>query len=410
MNLAFDWVDSTCSPEPHKRITRPSQLLASAPEFDQTLVQLAGWPAPHSVVGRYALGWNAAAVASGARTRTLSHPGGARMAYTASNVTGIHEGPVHVGGFGRVYNAIKVLERVGLTEGGSSGSPLVLEGPGLQLVGALSHGPDNTAQCQGLAAPTPGYGGFRDFFPRIAHLIGGSGPVEPPRHVYRVPLVLRSRPEREGFVRLSNLAEASARVSVSAFDDRGQQCGPTSLVIGPLSSVHFTATHLERGGRGFAGCGAPSAATAHWRLEVVSDAPLATHGYVRTADGFVTSMQQAAELLAAPDGAAAVHGVPFLNPGRNNRQRSLLRVTNHEARRTVVRVALYDDEGRLAEPEEGQSVGPGQTLSVSSQVLERRLGSGTGKWKGVVYATPAADLTVLSILDTPTGHVTNVSR
>ena len=121
MDLAFDWIDRTCSPEPTKRLARPAQLLATAQEFDQTLVRLAAWPAPHSVVGRYALGWNASTVEAQTRTRTLSHPGGARLAYTAATVTGVRRQPVPVSDYGLVYNAIDVLELDGITEEGSSG-------------------------------------------------------------------------------------------------------------------------------------------------------------------------------------------------------------------------------------------------------------------------------------------------
>ena len=92
MELAFDWIDSECGPEEPERLARPSTLLATAPEFDQTLVQLPRWPGP-SGSGRVALGWNAEEVLPQTRTRTLSHPNGARMAYTLAEVLGTEDEP-----------------------------------------------------------------------------------------------------------------------------------------------------------------------------------------------------------------------------------------------------------------------------------------------------------------------------
>ena len=270
MDLAFDWIDVSCSPEPEKRLGRPTQLLATAREFDQTLVRLAAWPPPHSTVGRLALGWNAEAVEPQTRTRTLSHPGGARLAYTAATVTGVSAVPVPVTSHGLVYNAINVLERDGITEPGSSGSALVKEGESGQIIGVLSHGPAGIqadAICLGLLPATSGYGGFRDFYPRIAQFLSsGTGPVEPPRDEYRVPFVLRSQAGRKAFVRISSLADTTGSVQITAIDDQGVRCGPASVALGPAASIHFTSRHLERGMRGLPGCGPPSGGTGHWRL------------------------------------------------------------------------------------------------------------------------------------------------
>ena len=207
MDVVFDWIPSECSPEPQKQVNGPSRLLASAREYDQTLVQLAHWPAPHTVVGRWALGWNAGMVEPGTRTRTLSHPGGAVLAFTAAVTTGVSRQPVAVRDYGLVYNSIETNERDGMTEPGSSGSALVKPGPEGHIIGVLSYGPSDLERgliCLGLAEARSGYGGFRDFFPRIAHIISTeTGPVVPPRNEYAVPFVLRAHTAREAFVRLS---------------------------------------------------------------------------------------------------------------------------------------------------------------------------------------------------------------
>ena len=137
--------------------------------------------------------------------------------------------------------------------------------------------------------------------------------------------------------------------------------------------------------------------------------PLYAHAYVRTADGFVTSMRQPTELFVGEGSDEEIHGVPFINPGRNHNQRSYLRVTNHATRHTTVHFDLWDDSG--AGPIRASFVvGAGRTRQIAATEVEEQTGAGQGKWKALATATPAARLTILSILDTPTGHITNLSR
>ena len=405
MDLVFDWVGPRCRTEPEKRVSRPSTRLATAPEYDQTLVRLPHWPVPHSVAGRYAMGWNAESVEAGTPARTLHHPGGAQLAYTASTVTGVSPSRL-IGGSLR-YKTIEVLERDGITEQGSSGSALVMADGTGQIIGALSGGPDVGPACAGWLPPTGVYGGFRDFYPRIAQFLS-TGPVAPPVNEYRIPLVLRAHPAREGFVRISSAAGTSGHVRMTAVDDRGKRHGPATLPIGPAASIHFTASHLERGGRGLPGWGAP-AGGGHWRLEIAAGVPLDVRAYVRTADGFVTSMSQATELWSNAAESDELHAVPFINPASNTRQRSYLRITNHGARATRVNLQLWDDSGMSPELVAFR-IGAGETHQIGAKAIEAQAGDGAGKWKGLVSATPPVQLTILSILDTPTGHVTNVSR
>ena len=90
-------------------------------------------------------------------------------------------------------------------------------------------------------------------------------------------------------------------MNITAIDDAMNKCGPVPFEIGPAESFHFTSSHLEEADEGsrLRTAGGGRGGTGHWRLEIKSDVPLVAHGYVRTSDGFVTSMQQharAAEL------------------------------------------------------------------------------------------------------------------
>lgn len=82
---------------------------------------------------------------------------------------------------------------------------------------------------------------------------------------------------------------------------------------------------------------------------------------------------------------------------------------NHAARHVRVNLDLWDDAG--AGPVWASfDVGAGRTGQIAASEVEAQTGSGQGKWKAIASATPPVSLTVLSILDTPTGHITNVSR
>ncbi len=90
-------------------------------------------------------------------------------------------------------------------------------------------------------------------------------------------------------------------------------------------TVHFHSGDLERGNaaKGLPnGVGAP--ARGDWRLELTSDLDIVVTSYIRTEDGFLTSMHDLAPSGIAAQGAR----VPIFNPGSNRRQVSLLRVVN----------------------------------------------------------------------------------
>ena len=409
MQLYFDYTGQRCT-GPVVRLNRPSKLLATAPEYDQSLVRLGDWPERNSALGgRYALGWDAQApVRAGEMLHTLSHPRGRPLSYTLNISQGIGR-PVPVKDFGTVYNSIRVHEIDGMTEPGSSGSALVTDEG--RIVGALSYGPSSDEflfGCYELGPRWAAYGGFHDFFPRIAQHITG-GPAKPPTNTYRVPLVLRDSAESQGFVRVSSLSSAGTNVTIHVFDDSGRRRAVRQLALKAYGSQHFTAAHLERGDSrrsGWHGIGRP--ADGHWRLVVEAPAVLDVRGYARTADGLLLSVAQHAEVWGEA-GSGARHAIPFINPASNRSKVSYLRITNLGTKSTTVSLILYDDAGRRA-PNTSWGVRPGQTVQASAIEIERRVGDGSGKWKGLAWATPEVPLAVMSIVQTTAGQVANVSR
>ena len=143
------------------------------------------------------------------------------------------------------------------------------------------------------------------------------------RPVHRAPLFpSASDPFRQGFVRVVNRSAEAGEVSVRARDDSGRDYEPVALAIGAGQAVHFNSDDLEQGNRAKGLSAGVGAGEGDWRLELRSDLDLEVLAYVRTADGFLTSMHD-----LAPE-AGDARRVAIFNPGGNDRQVSLLRLAN----------------------------------------------------------------------------------
>ena len=200
---------------------------------------------------------------------------------------------------------------------------------------------------------------------------------------------------------------AAGTVAIEAVDDRGDRFGPLELALRPRRAAHFNATDLEAGNaaKGWGGVGG---GRGDWRLEVTSELELTVLAYARTADGFVTSIHDLAPV--AEDGS---HRVVFFNPGSNTRQASKLRLINDGERAAAVTVAGIDDRGdesgtvTLRVPAGAALAFTSAELEAGSDRLAGRLGDGAGKWRLRVRSDEP--IAVMSLLETPSGHLTNVS-
>ena len=218
----------------------------------------------------------------------------------------------------------------------------------------------------------------------------------------------RRTPGRQGFVRIVNRSERSGTVTVTAIDDEGRNAGTETLDLDAGGALHFNSDELERGdrGKGLSGVGS---GTRHWRLLVASELDIQPLAYVRTDDGFVTRMDEVEEKLEGSGNRYIAH---FTNPGRNRNQRSYLRLINPGSAAADVTIRAHDDRGNQRGPV-SLSLPAGHARHVTASDLESgrglsgRLGTGAGKWRLAVSATQPVH--VMSLLDTPTGHLTNLS-
>ena len=213
---------------------------------------------------------------------------------------------------------------------------------------------------------------------------------------------------RQGFVRVVNHENQSGTVDIVAIDDAGNRSQPLTLAIDANQTRHFNSDDLAHGNSGKGLTGSAGFGSGDWRLELTSELDIEPLSYIRTRDGFLTAMH---DVVPAWDGG---YQVVFFNPGSNRSQVSLLRLVNPGTVATVVEIVGTDDMGARGGPVSVE-VPPGLSLTFTAAELESgnapgltgALGDGAGKWRLTV--TSGEPLAVMSLLSSPTGHLTNLS-
>ena len=103
-----------------------------------------------------------------------------------------------------------------------------------------------------------------------------------------------------------------------------------------------------------------------------------------------------------------MHRVPIFNPGSNTNQRSSLRVINLGEAEANIMITGVDDMGAAGGAIVSDTVPANGAKSITAaEVEDMGLGDGMGKW----WLTVAADqpIQVMSLMDTPSGHLANLS-
>ena len=263
---------------------------------------------------------------------------------------------------------------------------------------------------------------------------------------------------RQGFVRVINRSDHSGEVEVVAIDDTGHEGSHVTLAIDAGETVHFNSDHLEgvEHHEDLTGSVGP---TGHdWRLMLSSDLEIEVLAYIRTPDGFLTSMhdmvpadamehhsddmdhEEGGEGDHDDDHGDDDHGddghgddsdgvdyeytyrVAIFNPARNMNQRSQLRITNPGHDDTHVRITATDDHGNSTDTHDDADAvghvslsipaGTSRTLTAlelesGHEDFEGALGAGAGKWQLLVKSEKP--VTLMSLLLSPAGHLTNLS-
>ena len=217
-----------------------------------------------------------------------------------------------------------------------------------------------------------------------------------------------SDPVRQGFLRAINHGQQAGEVRIAAIDDTGSRQPPLTFAIGPGEAVHFNSADLETGNPDKGLTGSSGSGTGDWRLELESALELEVLSYIRTRDGFLTAMSEVAPVTETR------HRVPMFNPASNLDQVSSLRLTNHGNEATEAMITGVDDRGESPKSGMRVDIPPGATVTLTAAELEAgvagargMLGDGRGKWR--LWIVSDGDLTVMNLLTSPEGHVTNLS-
>ena len=233
---------------------------------------------------------------------------------------------------------------------------------------------------------------------------------------HSLPLVLPAgNPALTGFVRIVNRSDRAGEVDITAIDDSGKEVGPITLSIGADSSRHFNSEDLEEGNADKEGLSdGVGDGQCSWRLELETELDILPLAFVRTGDGFVTTIHD-----VVPEVEPGRHDVAIFNPGKNMTQQSRLRLVNPGDTEAQAEIAATDDEGSRADDTVQVTVPAGGACMVTAHELESgessdpchcdvsgALGAGTGKWQ--LSVTTEQSIQVMSVLKTPE-HLTNLS-
>ena len=224
-----------------------------------------------------------------------------------------------------------------------------------------------------------------------------------------VPLFPRAAAmTREGFLRVINHESEAIEVLIAATDDYGMTAEPVILSLAANSVAQFNSTDLEEGNPAKGLSGGTGPGQGDWRLVLESDADFEVLAYIRTEDGFLTTMH---DVLQPVEG---VFPVPIFNPASNLNQVSRLRLVNAGNEDAQVRITGTDDLGMTPDSVMRLTIPARHALTVSASDLESghgeedgSLGDGTGKWQLQVAADDP--IVVMNLLESPYGHLTNLS-
>ncbi|MCZ0944851.1 MAG: Ig-like domain-containing protein, partial [Gammaproteobacteria bacterium] len=225
---------------------------------------------------------------------------------------------------------------------------------------------------------------------------------------------------RQGFVRVASGSNRAGSVRIRAFDDSDVNYSGLSLRLGAGEAVQFNSDDLELGNHGKGLAGRTGSGTGAWRLAlsgalIIID--FKANAYVRHRDGFLTAMQAVAPYVAAESPSTGrVHRVAIFNPGSNTRQVSVLRLVNRDTSDAVATITGADDRGVRFGSGVEVWVPANAAVELTAAELESgmaeaiesgALGDGAGKWR--LRVASKGDLAVMSLLRSPTGHLTNLS-
>ncbi len=222
-----------------------------------------------------------------------------------------------------------------------------------------------------------------------------------------------SNAEQQGFVRVINHSNSDGLVTLTGIDDSGQDSPDSAtFTLEAGETKHFTSRDIESGNSSKGLNGSIGDGAGNWRLVFESDLDLEVLGYIRTPEGFLTSVHDSAA------GYDTYHYIPIFNPGSNTNQASSLRIVNPGESAASIDIVASDDGNNNSgvRGEASFTLGAGESVHISSADLESGtvpgsasggIGDGRGKWR--LTLTADTSIAVIHLLTDPNGYLTNLS-
>ena len=214
---------------------------------------------------------------------------------------------------------------------------------------------------------------------------------------------------RQGIAQVLNRSGQAGVVRIEAVDDTGRRYGPLALFVEANGTARIDSDDLENGNANKGLFGGTGQGVGDWRLVLSSDLDIETLSYVRSWDGVLSSMHDAVL------GESTQHRVPIFNPASDWDRESRLRLINPSAESAVVAITGIDSLGLSPGTGVSVTIPAGASLTYTAAELESgrgaglqgSLGEGIGEWQLIVESQQP--LTVMNLLASPTGHLTNLS-
>jgi len=215
---------------------------------------------------------------------------------------------------------------------------------------------------------------------------------------------------RQGFIRIVNNDNQAGTITISGIADNGMSgLSEVTFTLGANEVQGITSTDLQEGNAGKGLINAFGNGSGDWRLTIESSLNFDVNAYMRTSNGFLTSIHDV--VVKSGDSFS----VPIFNPASNTNQVSSLRVVNLEGTESTIEIMGVDDSGQTAGPVSATILGNYSSL-ITAQDLEAGnsnkglmtgLGDGQGKWRLTITSDDAVKL--VSLLSDPNGYLTNLS-
>ena len=214
-----------------------------------------------------------------------------------------------------------------------------------------------------------------------------------------IPLFLSaSHPDRRSFARIINRDNRPGMVTIHAIDDAGLRRGSAVLSLAARQTAHFNSAELENGSVAKGLSGGVGAGEGDWRLELDTDLDIEALAYVRTEQGFLASLHDAATSKQHDSDRREI--LATFSPA-SSRQVGRLRLVYAGPSTTGVFLRGRDDRNQMRRQSFFFWLDAGASRSVTAQELEGSFGDGVGMWR--LYGAIRPPVRAMSLLESPAG-------